>query len=169
MATLVNSSQGLHLDITDVSLTTVQRALWQLGMPILDAGAVTGYKKRAKRGMLWRAIRWQLLSMAVLVALECLGRQWGRAAGVGAAAVVLATLFGWLVSASELQWLSTGYSAYRSMYAVPAHVSAAANALLSSGVSENRIGVEYLKDDPILFVEDAEQQSPARRYDLIIW
>jgi hypothetical protein len=169
MATPVTPSHRIQLDITDVSLTTVQRALWHLGMPILDASAVAAYKKRAKLGMLWRSTRWLLLGMAVLVAFECLGRQWGRAAGVGAAAVVLATLFGWLVSVTELQWLTSGYQAYRSLEAVPPHVSAAADALLACGVSESRIGVEYLKDDPILFVEDAEPQAALRRYDLIVW
>jgi hypothetical protein len=169
MATLVNPSTRLKPDTTIVSLTTVQRALWQLGMPILDAGAVAKYKKRAKLGMLWRAIRWQLLGMAALIGFECVGRQWGRVAVVGGAAVLLATLFGWLVNASDLQWFTIGYSTYRSVYPVPPHVSDAANALLSSGVSPRHIGVEYLKNDPILFVEDAEQGPGVQRYDLIIW
>jgi hypothetical protein len=169
MATLMKPSQRVSPDTTVVSLTTVQRALWQLGMPILDADAVAGYKKRARRGMLWRAIRWQLLGMAALVALECLGRQWKGAGVVGVDAVVLATLFGWLVNASDLQWLTIGYSTYRGVHAVPEHVSAAANALLGCGVSQDRIGVEYLKADPILFVEDAEQGPGVKRYDLIIW
>jgi hypothetical protein len=169
MATLANPSHRLKPDTTVVSLTTVQRALWQLGMPILDAGSVAEYKRRAKLGMLWRTIRWQLLGMAGLVALECLGRQWGRAAVVGAEAAVLASLFGWLVVSSDLRWLTAGYSNYRSVHAVPPHVSAAANALLCSGVSPSRIGVEYLKNDPILFVEDTEQGPGVRRYDLIIW
>ena len=169
MTTVANTSQRPKLDTTVVSLTTVQRALWQLGMPILDADAVAEYKKRAKLRMLWRSIQWQLLGMAALVALECLGRQWGRAALVGAEAVMLATLFGWLVSASDLQWRTIGYSSYRSVHAVPMQVLAAADALLSSGVSQRRIGVEYLKTDPILFVEDAEQHGGVKRYDLIIW
>jgi hypothetical protein len=169
MATPVIPSQRLKPDTAVVSLTTVQRALWQLGMPILDAGSVAQHKKRAKLSMLWRAIRWQLLGMAALVALECLGRQWGRAAVVAAAAIVLSTLFGWLVSASDLQWLRLDYATYRSLHAIPPHVSAAANALLSCSVSEKQIGVEYLKSDPILFVEDAEQLPGFRRYDLIVW
>ncbi len=174
MATLANPSQRnpsqrLGPATTVVSLTTVQRALWQLGMQILDAGAVAKYKKRAKLGMLWSAIRWQLLGMAALVALVCLGREWGRAAVVAAAAAVLATLFGWLVNASDLQWLTIGYSAYRSMHAVPPHVSAAVNALVCCGVSQERVGIEYLKSDPILFVEEAEQSPGVKRYDLIIW
>lgn len=169
MATLANSSQSLKPDTAVVSLTTVQRVLWQLGSPILDADAVAEHKKRAKLGMLWRAIRWQLLGMAALVALVSLGRQWGRAAAVGAAAVLLATLFGWLVNASELRWLTIDYSTYRSLYPVPPHVSAAANALLGCGVSPRQIGVEYLKNDPILFVEDPEQRPGVKRYDLIIW
>jgi hypothetical protein len=168
MAALVIPSQRFKPDTAVVSLTTVQHALWRLGMPILDAGAVAEYKKRAKGGMLWRTIRWLLLGIVALVAIECLGRQWGRMAVLGAAAVALAALFSWLVSAYDLQWITAGYGAYRSSHAVPPHVSAAANALLSCGVSERRIGVEYLKTDPILFVEDAEQ-LPAVRYDLIIW
>jgi hypothetical protein len=169
MATRVNPSQRLKPDTIVVSLTTVQRALWQMGSPILDAAAVAEYKKRAKLGMLWRTMRWPLLGMAALVAFECLGRQWGRAAIVGAAAVVLATLFGWLVNASDLRWLTIDYSTYRSLHAVPRHVSAAVSALVCCGVSPERIGVEYLKNDPILFVEDAEQGPGVKRYDLIIW
>jgi hypothetical protein len=169
MATLVNLSPRIRPDTTVVSLTTVQSVLWQLGMPILDADAVAAYKKRAKLVMLWHAIRWQLLGMAVLVGFVCIGRQWGRAAVLGVAAVVLATLFAWLVNASDLHWLTIDYSTYRSMHEVPPHVSAAATALLSSGVSPRHIGVEYLKNDPILFVQDSEQGSVVRRYDLIIW
>jgi hypothetical protein len=169
MTTLKNLWQRQKPETAIVSLTTVQRALWQLGMPVLDANAVAEYKRRAKLGMLWRAIRWQLLGMAALVALVCLGRQWGRAAGVGAAALLLATLFGWLVSSSDLQWLKMGYSSYQDIHGVPSHVAAAANALLSRGVAQEQIGVEYLKSDPILFVEDAEQGPSVKRYDLIIW
>ena len=169
MPTFVNRSQRLKPETSVVSLTTMERALWQCGIPILDAGAVAKYKQRAKFGMLWRAIRWNLLAMAVLVAFECLGRQWGRAAVVGAAAVVLSTLFGWLVSAAEFRWLTADYSIYRSLHPVPAHVAAAADALLRCGVSEKQIGVEYLKDDPILFVEDAEHLPNIKRYDLIVW
>ncbi|HLX43698.1 MAG TPA: hypothetical protein VKR43_09705, partial [Bryobacteraceae bacterium] len=66
-------------------------------------------------------------------------------------------------------WLTLDYSTYRSLYAVPPHVSAAADALLDCGVSGRQIGVEYLKSDPILFVEDAEQRPGVKRYDLIIW
>jgi hypothetical protein len=169
MATLVNLSRRLEPDTGVVSLTTVQRALWQLGTPILDAKAVADYKRRAKFGMLWRAIRWQLLGMAALVGLVGLGGEWGRVAIVGAAAVVLAVLFGWLVNTSDLQWVTIDYAAYRSLHAVPPHVSAVANALLSCGVSPERIGVEYLKSDPILFVEDSEQHSGLKRCDLLIW
>lgn len=169
MAVLVNPSQRLQSDTTVVSLTTVQRALWQLGMPILDAEAIAKYKKRAKLGMLWSAIRWQLLGMAALVALVCLGRQWGRVAVVGTAAVVLATLFGWLVNEADLQWLTMSYTTYRNLHALPLQVSAAVNALLCCGVSPKWIGVEFLKNDPILFVEDDEQHPDAKRYDLIIW
>jgi hypothetical protein len=168
MATLTNPSRRFKVETAVVGLTKVQLALWELGLPVLDADTVAEHKKCAKFGMLWRAIRWQLLGMAALVALVCLGRQWGRAAEVGAAAVVLAALFSWLVYAVDLQWLTIGYGAYRSLYAVPPHVSTAADALVRCGVSEKRIGVEFLKDDPILFVEDDQQAAP-RRYDLIIW
>jgi hypothetical protein len=159
-------SQHLKPDTAVVTLTTVQLALWQLGMPILDAGAVAKYKKGAKRGMLWQAIRWQLLAMAALVALISLGHQPGRAAAVGAAAVVLATLFGWLVNSSDLQWRCIDYSTYQSLHVVPQHVSTAANALVSRGVPQERIGVEFLKTDPILFVEEG---PGINRYDLIVW
>jgi len=165
----VNPSQRLKVDIAVVPLTTAQSALWQLGMPILDAVAVAGYKKRAKLVMLWRAIRWHILGMTALVALMCIGRQWSRVAMVAASAVLLATLFGWLVNASELLWQTIGYSTYRSLYEVPPHVAAAVDALLSGGVSEKQIRVEYLKNDPILYVEDAEQSGGVQRYDLIIW
>ena len=169
VSSLTNPSQRRVLDTAVVSLTTMQRVLWQMGMPVFDAKAVAEHKRHAKLGMLWRAVRWQLLGMAALVALICMGRQWGRAASVGAAAVLLATLFSWLVSATDLQWLTVSYSTYQKMHAVPGHVSATVSALLSSGVSQEQIGVEYLKSDPILFVEDTEQHAGARRYDLIIW
>jgi hypothetical protein len=169
MAAPMIPSQRIKPDTAVVSLTPVQQALWKLGMPVLDARAVAEYKKRAQRGMLWRSIRGQLLAMAALVALVGLGRQWGRAAMVGAAAAVLATLYGWLVNASDLRWLSIDYATYSSTYPVPVHVAAAANALVSSGVAPELIGVEYLKSDPILYVEDAEQRPGGRRCDLIIW
>jgi hypothetical protein len=169
VATFRTSSPSLKADTSIVSLSNVEQALWQLGLPILDAEAVAEYKKRAKLKMLWREIRWPLLGITVLVVFECLGRQWGRATVVGVAALVLAALFSWLVNASDLQWLTIGYSTYRSLHEVPPHVSSAADALLSYGVTPQRIGIEYLKNDPILFVEDAEQLSGVRRYDLIIW
>lgn len=169
MATLVNLSQRAKPDTSVVSLTTLQCAILQLGLPILDAGSVAAYKKRASLGMLWRTIRWPLLGMAMLVAFECLGRQWGRAAVVGAAAALLSALFGWLVQASDLQWRTIDYRAYRSSQPVPRHVSATVDALVSCGISEKQIGVEYLKSDPILFVEDGEPHSGAQRYDLVIW
>ena len=168
MPTFVIPSQRLKLDTAVVAITTIQRALWRLDVPILDAVAVAEYKKRAKTAMLWRTIRWLLLGIAALIALECLGRQWDRIAVAATAAVTLAALFSWLVSSHDLRWMTVGYGAYRSSQAVPPHVSATANALLSCGVCEERMGVEYLKTDPILFVEDAEQ-LPTVRYDLIIW
>ncbi len=163
------TSSRLKLDTTVVALTPVQRVLWQLGIPILNADSVAEYKQRAKRGMLWREIRWPLLGMTALVVFECLGRQWGRATIVGAAALMLATLFTWLVNASDLQWLTIGYSTYRSLHEVPPHASDAADALLRNGIAPERIGVEYLKNDPILFVQDGEQRPGVKRYDLIIW
>jgi hypothetical protein len=169
VATPAIPSQRVKVDMTVVPLTAVQHALWQLDMPILDSGAVAEYKRRARRGMLWRAIRWHLLAMTALVAFVCLGREWGRAGAVAAAAVLLATLFGWLVNTSDLQWLTIGFSSYQSVNAVPPHVSATANALLCCGVPQERIGVEYLKDDPILFVEDRGQLPGIQRYDLIVW
>ena len=67
----VNPSQRLSVGTAVVSLTTTQSALWQLGMPILNAASVADYKKRAKLAMLWQAIRWHLLGMSALVALMC--------------------------------------------------------------------------------------------------
>ena len=84
-------------------------------------------------------------------------------------------LFSWLLSASDLNWLTTDYGTYRSLYSVPPQVSAVADALVCCGVSESRIGVEYLKSDPILFVDDQpvesseNDESEAKRYDLIVW
>jgi hypothetical protein len=162
-------SQDVKLHTSVVSLSTLQRALWQLRMPILNAGAVADYKKGAKLGMLWSAIRGQFLGIAVLVALECLGRQWSGVGRVAGAAGVLATLVCWL-TASELRWRTMPYETFASANQVPLHVSAAADALLCSGIAPAQIGVEYLRNDPILFVTDAEQQFPgSRRYDLIIW
>jgi len=163
------ASQRLKSDTAVVPMTTVQRALWQMGMPILVADAVAEYKKHAKREMLWCAIRRPLLGMVALVAFICLGQQWSGAALVGAAAALLSTLFGWLVNTSELQWRTGSYSTYRDAFAVPSHVSAAVDALVCCGVPQTGISVEYLKEDPILFVEDSEQSSGIKRYDLIIW
>jgi hypothetical protein len=169
MAALVNRSQDVKLDTFVVCLSTVQRALWLLGMPILDAGAVANYKKRAKLGMLWGSIRWQFLAIAVLVALECLGRQWGGVARVAGAAGMLVTLLCWL-NASELRWRTIPYETFAKANRVPLHVSAAADGLLRSGMAPGQIGVEYLRHDPILFATDAEEQFPgSKRYDLIIW
>ena len=164
MGTFAIPSKRLEFDAAVVNLTHVQSALWRLGMPILDAVVVAEYKKRAKRWMLWHAMRWLLLAMTALVALVGLGRQWNRAGAVGAAAAVLAGLFAWLVSRLDLRWSTIGYRDYQRVHTVPGHVSAAASALLECGVAPELIGVEYLKSDPILFVEDAE-----RRYDLIVW
>jgi hypothetical protein len=175
VASFTIPSQRLDPGTAVVPLTTVQQALWRLGMPILDAGAVTKYKKGAKRGMLWQAIRWQILATAALVALISLGRQPGRVAAVGAAAVLLTTLFGWLLTC-DLKWRSIDYSTYQSLHPVPQHVSVAANALLSHGVAAEQICVEYLKADPVLFVQECTgalagdcETIPVNRYDLIVW
>jgi hypothetical protein len=167
MANLVIPSKQLTYSTTVVPLTTVQSALWKLGMPILDASAVTGYKKRAQREMLWRAVRWQILAAIALVAVIALGRQPGRIAAVAAAATTLTLLFGWLVNTSDLQWASVDYLAYQRLSPVPLHVSSAASALIERGVPQQAIGVEYLKADPVLFVRDTEDGS--KRYDLIVW
>jgi hypothetical protein len=122
-----------------------------------------------------RAISWPFLAVALLVAFECLGRHWGSVARVASAGTALMALFSWLLSASDLNWLTADYGTYRGLYPVPPQVSAVADALVSCGVSESRIGVEYLKSDPILFVDDQPVTSGeigepgARRYDLIIW
>jgi hypothetical protein len=152
-----------------VCLTDLQQTLWQLGLPILDSKAVAEHKKRAKRSMLWHAIRSPLLGMTALVAFECLGRDPHRAGMVGAAVVVLATLFAWLVYAYDLQWTVLDYKTYQSLSVVPAHVAAAADALVQCGVAQSRIGVEFLKNDPILFVKEGNGHAAVKRYDLIVW
>jgi hypothetical protein len=157
------------VDTNIVCLTDLQRVLWQLGLPILDGKAVSSHKRRAKLLMLWRTLRWPLLGMTALMAFECLGRDAHRAGIVGGAVVVLAALFGWLANAHDLQWAVMDYGTYRSTAAVPAHVQAAAQALVQRGVAESQIGVEFLKDDPILFVEEGDQISASERYDLIVW
>jgi len=165
VATFAIPSQRIKPGTAVVPLTAVQLALWQLGMPILDVEAVSKYKKWAKRGMLWQAIRWHLVGMAAVVALISIGHQPGRILAVGAAAATLATLFGLLVN-SDLRWLRIDYRTYQELQPVPSHVSAAANALLSRGIPQEQIGVEYLKTDPVLFVEEG---PGLKRYDLIIW
>ena len=171
MANSTNSSPPCASHTGLVPLTVIQSALWRLGLPILNSKTVARHKKRAKRGMLLRAISWPVVGVALLVAFECLGRHWGRVAIVAAAGVVLMALYSWLLSASELEWLTVGYSKYRSLYPVPPHVSAVADALVSCGVSEALIGVEYLKSDPILFVDDGigKMDGPGTRYDIVIW
>jgi hypothetical protein len=116
-----------------------------------------------------RAIAWPVFGVALLVAFESLGQHWGRVAMVAGAGMALMTLFAWLINASDLNWLTTDYRTYLSSNSVPPHVSAVADALISHGVSENRIGVEYLKSDPILFVDDPLVEAGAKRYDLVIW
>lgn len=168
MPTVANRTQPFD-GTSVVSLTGLQQALWQIGLPILDGDAVAAHKKTARRIMLWRAVRWQLLAMAVLVGFECLGRDWLRASFVGAAALTLAGLFAWLVNVSDLRWATMDYPAYKNLHGVPAHVSATADALVRCGVAETSLGVEYLKNDPILFVEETGELSQIKRYDLVIW
>ena len=145
-------------------LTNLQQTLWQLRLPVLTVGVVDRHKKYAKFAMLWNTIRWLLVGMGALIALECCGRHWTRVGFIAGAAALLAGFFAWLVSASDLQWTTADYPAYRKLYDVPAHVSAVADALVRSGVEETSIGVEYLKDDPILFVEE-----DGERHNLVIW
>jgi hypothetical protein len=165
MARVPVSSQRLQ-PTNVVALTKVQHALWHLGMPILDAAAVVQYKTRAKREMLWRAIRWHVVAAAALVAVIGLGRQWNRVASITAAAGALLGFFGWLLYACDLRWATKKFTDAQGVMTIPPHVSTAATALVTSGVPQESIGIEYLKTDPILFVEDPED---AKRYDLIIW
>jgi len=169
MASVANRSRSFDAGTAVICLTQLQQTLWQLGVPILDSGAVARHKKRAKLSMLLSAIQWQLLGMTASVGFECLGRDWHRAGLVGVAALVLAGLFTWLVSISDLQWVSIDYASYENLHSVPTHVSAVANALACSGVAGSRIRVEYLKDDPILFVEENGELATIRRYNLVIW
>jgi hypothetical protein len=164
MATAVN-----RVSTSIVCLTDLQNTLWRLGLPILDRGAVAAHKGRAKLAMLWRTIRGPVLGMTALVGFECLGRDAHRAGLVAGAVVALAILFAWLVNACDLQWTRIDYGTYRNLYGVPAHVATAAEALLQSGIAESQIRVEFLKNDPILFVEESAELSPTKRYDLLVW
>ena len=146
-----------------IELSAVQHALWRLKMPVLDSTYVASYKRRAKLGMLWNGVRWHFLAISALVALESIGHRWGAFLGVTCSAITLATLFTWL-SHHDLRWRTMPYRAFKSMTPVPEHVAAAADALISHGVAPEMIGVEYLKHDPVLFIEDDD-----RRYDLIVW
>ena len=167
MKNMVNIRPRYAIDTKVVSLSLVEQALWQLGLTILDPDKVARHRKHARFTMLWRTMRWLILGLVGLVALECLGRNWRAVGLIAGAAVMLAALFSWLVYASDLRWTEIGYDEYRNLYAVPSHVAAAADQLLRNGVSASQIRVEYLKDDPILFVE--EIGFPSKRYDLIIW
>jgi hypothetical protein len=147
-------------------LTPVQRVLLELRMPILDDAVVARHKRYAKAGMLWRAIRWPLLGIALLLAFESLGGNWLRTLKIGALGLLLGGLFTWLVSAADLRWLISDYASYRSSNKVPANVAALANALEDAGIGSQYIHVEHLKNDPILFVQEADSCC---RYDLVIW
>jgi hypothetical protein len=147
-------------------LTPVQRVLLQLGTPIIDSAVVARHKRHARLEMLWHAIRWPLLGIVLLLALESLGGNWLRTLKVGTAGLLLVGLFTWLVSAADLTWSVSGYAAYRSSHQVPANVAALATALEEAGIGSHQIHVEHLKNDPILFIEEA---APSGRYDLVIW
>ena len=146
-------------------LTPVQRVLLQLGTPILDDTVVARHKRDARRAMLWRAIRWLLVGIAVLLAFESLGGNWLHTLKVGASGLLLGGLFTWL-SVIDLTWSVSDYASYRSFNKVPANVAALANALEDAGISSEHIKVEHLKNDPILFVQESNSGC---RYDLVIW
>lgn len=166
MATIVRPPQSSQPPAV-WCLTDLEHALWQLDLPGLPEGVIARHKRFAKLGMLWRTMRPLLFGLALLVGLECLGRDWARAGFVAASALLLAALFAWLICAVDLQWTTADYMTYSKLHPVPEHVSTAAGALVRFGISESRIGVEYLKDDPILFVTEGE--SSERRRHLIIW
>jgi hypothetical protein len=147
-------------------ITPVQRALLGVGAPILEESVVARHKRHAKFGMLWRTVRGLLLGIAALVAFESIGGHWLRTLTVGAAGLLLGGLFCWLVSSSDLTWSINDYATYRSSNAVPAHVAALAEALEDAGVNRQQIQVEHLKNDPIVFIQEAESSW---RYDLVIW
>lgn len=154
--------------ITDASvcLTGVQRALLELGVPILEEAAVASHKRRAKLGMLCRAVCWPLLAIGTLVAFESLGGHSLRTATVGLAGLVLGGLFTWLISAADLNWATSDYATFRASHAVPQNVAALAEAVERAGVEPRFIQVEFLKHDPILFVQEEESSY---RYSLVIW
>jgi hypothetical protein len=149
-----------------ICLTSVQRALLALRLPILDEAAVARHKRHAKLAMLWRSVRWPLVGISVLVAFQSLGGHWLRTGKVGAAGLLLGGLFTWLVSAADLKWCTSDYATYRSTNAVPENVAALADAVERAGVDPALIRVEFLQHDPILFVQ--EERSPYR-YHLAIW
>jgi hypothetical protein len=154
-------------ELSNVShcLTTTQRVLLELGAPILDDAVVARHKLYARRAMLWRSIRWLLVGIVLLLAFESLGGNWLRTLKVGASGLLLGGLFTWL-SVVDLTWSVTDYASYRASNKVPANVAALANALEDAGIGSQDIRVEYLKNDPILFVQET---NPPCRYDLVIW
>jgi hypothetical protein len=160
------TSPSLELSSVSQCLTTVQRVLLDLGTPILDEAVVARHKRSARREMLWRAIRWPLMAIAVLLVLESLGGNWLHTLKVGASGLLLGGLFTWLMSVADLNWAITDYASYRSSNIVPANVASLASTLENAGISKQDIRVEYLKNDPILFVHEV---SDSGRYDLVIW
>lgn len=147
-------------------LTPIQRVLLELGTPILEHSLVARHKRDARLGMLWRAIRWPLLGITLLLAFESLGANWLRTFKVGTAGLLLGGLFTWLVSAADLTWSISSYKDYRSSNEIPEHVAALANALESAGIGSQQLQVEHLKEDPIFFIQEV---NPSCRYDLVIW
>jgi hypothetical protein len=156
------------LELSSISrcLTPVQRILLDLGTPILDEAVVALHKRHARLEMLWRTVRWLLLGIIALIAFESLGGNWPRTLVVAAAGLLLGVLFTWFVSSADLTWETSDYATYRSSNPVPAHVAALADALEDAGLDTRQLRVEHLKNDPILFIQEA---SPCCRYDLVIW
>ena len=161
---MTTADQRLNFDTAVICYPDVQHALLQIGLPVLDEKAVARHKRCARLAMLWRSIQWLVVALVVLVAFESLGKKSVRLGIVCAAAFALISLFIWLVNKYDLQWATLDYSTYRNLYGVPEHVSTAADALKRFGFSDTQIGVEYLKDDPILYVKEN-----GRRYSLIMW
>jgi hypothetical protein len=154
-------------ELSNVShcLTGVQRILLQLGTPILDGDVVARHKRDARRAMLWRAVRWLLMGIVLLLAVESLSGNWLLTLKVGASGLLLGGLFTWL-SVVDLTWSVSDYASYRTFNKVPANVAALATALEDAGIDSRQIQVEHLQSDPILFIQET---NPDCRYDLIIW
>lgn len=147
-------------------LTNVQQVLLELGLPIIEEAAVARHKRTAKSAMLWRAVCWPVAAIVLLVAFESLGGHWLRTSVIGIAGLGLGALYTWLVSAVDLIWCTTDYATYRLSNPVPQNVAALADAVEHAGVAPELLQVEYLKHDPVLFIQE---QNSSYRYDLAIW